>query len=75
MTILGALRQFVRLPNVSLENDFAAIHAFDLMEKGMDDADAFHLATSIGCEAMISFDAAFRKIAKRDGALEVREPN
>ncbi|ATU95912.1 hypothetical protein BLM14_29760 (plasmid) [Phyllobacterium zundukense] len=73
--ILGALRHFARLPNVSLENDSAAIQAFDLMEKGMDDADAFHLAASIGCKAMISFDVAFRKIAKREGALEVRVPN
>ncbi|NTS33642.1 hypothetical protein HQ945_20490 [Phyllobacterium sp. BT25] len=34
----------------------------------------FHLASSANCEAMMSFDADFIKIAKREATLEVRRP-
>lgn len=40
----------------------------------MDFADAFHLASSANCEAMMSFDTDSIKIAKREATLEVWRP-
>jgi len=48
--------------------------ALTLAREGMDFADAFHLASSANCEAMMSFDTDSIKIAKREATLEVRRP-
>lgn len=54
--VLGALRAFVGLPNVTLENPTSMSKALDLAERGMDLADALHLAGAQSCDAFITFD-------------------
>jgi predicted nucleic acid-binding protein len=72
--IASALTAFAGLPNVTLENPAAAAKALDWLTKGMDFADALHLATARDCEAFVSFDKAFAKTANTLGDLNVRAP-
>jgi predicted nucleic acid-binding protein len=44
------------------------------MEKGIDFADALHLLKAEDCEAFLSFDRSFAKIANTLSELEVRAP-
>jgi predicted nucleic acid-binding protein len=70
-----ALRAFAGLPRVALEDDALAARALDWMMKGMDLADALHLLQSEGCEAFVTFDTRFKKMANRLGsAVNVRIP-
>ncbi len=73
--VVDSLESFLGLPNVFAENAEVAAQALKLARKGMDFADAFHFASSIECEEMISFDADFIKISKREGGLKVRLPH
>lgn len=61
-----ALAAFAGLPRVTLEDEGAVAKALDWMEKGMDFADALHLAKADDCEAFVSFD---RHLAKAANAL------
>ena len=58
---LGAL---FGLPNVVLSNAQATATVLKLYERGVDFADAFHLALSEGCSELKTFDNAFAKKAK-----------
>ena len=71
--IVAALRSFIGLPCVSLQDAALATRALDWCEQGMDFADALHLAASGHCEAFVTFDKDCAKAAGKAG-LSVREP-
>ena len=72
--IIRELRRFVGLPRISLEEPELASTALDWGERGLDFADALHLAKAAGCEAFLSFDQRLRRRAKGSDAVEVRPP-
>ncbi len=72
--IYKALRAFAGLPRVTLESPSQVAQALDHAEKGMDFADALHLAGSEACDAMVTFDKTFIKMARKEGTEKVREP-
>jgi len=72
--IVDALRAFVGLPRVTLEDPVLAFQALNWMGRGMDFADALHLAKADGCEAFVSFDRRLATVARRVGVATVRAP-
>jgi predicted nucleic acid-binding protein len=72
--ICKGLRAFAGHPRVSIENPALVSRALDLAEQGLDFADALHLASMADCEAMITFDRNFIKLARKAGTEMVREP-
>lgn len=68
------VRDFAGLPTVTLEDAASVAQALDWMDGGMDFADALHLVKAKNCEALMSFDRRFAKVAKRLGTLPVRLP-
>jgi predicted nucleic-acid-binding protein len=72
--IYKALRAFAGLPSVTLESASQVAQAVDLAEKGLDFADALHLAGMAECEAMVTFDKRFIKMARKAGAGNICEP-
>ena len=71
---VAAVRCLAGLPNVVLEDAPAAAAALDLMDDGMDFADALHATRARDCTAMASFDQRFAALAGRLGPLPVRMP-
>ncbi len=72
--VLGALRAFAGLPNVTLQEPERMAAALKWAEGGMDFADALHLAAAVDCEAFVTFD---RRMAQASDSLDtpaVREP-
>jgi predicted nucleic acid-binding protein len=72
--IFDALRAFLALPRVFAEDEKTAHAALDWALRGMDFADALHLASSTECEAFASFDRGLARTAAKVGALTVRAP-
>jgi predicted nucleic acid-binding protein len=72
--IVAALTAFAGLPRVTLEAPALAAKALDWMAKGMDFADALHLAKAEGCEAFVSFDQHFATVANAISEMKVRAP-
>jgi len=72
--VRDALRAFAGLPKVSVEDLAAVVQAFDLVEKGVDFADALHLAGAEFCEVFATFDQELIRRAKRAGLERVRAP-
>jgi predicted nucleic-acid-binding protein len=54
--VVEALRAFAGMPRVRLEDPALAATALDWMARGMDFADALHLAGTELCDGFISFD-------------------
>lgn len=54
--VARALRIFVGLPTVTVEDGAMVSAALDLAEKGMDFADALHLTRTGHCEGVVAFD-------------------
>jgi predicted nucleic-acid-binding protein len=71
---IAALKAFIGLDNVTVEDEALVARAFDWAEQGMDFADALHLARASNCEAFISFDGDLAEAARKTKALTVREP-
>jgi predicted nucleic acid-binding protein len=69
-----ALRAFAGLPRVTLEDARRVARALDWMDRGMDFADALHLAKADGCEAFASFDQRFVRSANRFSDVKARAP-
>jgi len=69
--ILRSLRAVLGLENVSVEDPTATTAALRLLERGLDFADALHIASSAHAERFVTFDAKLVKRAKRASALEV----
>ena len=60
--------------DVTLEDAALAATALDWTLKGMDSADALHLARAQGCDGFASFDRLLAKAAKEVSGIEVRTP-
>lgn len=71
--VTRALRAFAGLPTVTVEDDAIVAAALDLVDTGMDFADALHLGKSTNCEGFVTFDRRFVKTAKAAGYNGVRE--
>lgn len=72
--VAAALRAFAGLPQVTLEDPPAIAKALDWLERGMDFADALHLAKAEGCDAFITFDRRLVAAASRLRSVAVRAP-
>ena len=72
--IVKALAGFAGLPRVTLEDAALAATALDWTLKGMDFADALHLAKAQGCDGFVSFDRRLAKAAKEFSGIEVQMP-
>ena len=70
----SALRAFAGLPTVTLQDAPATAQALDWMARGLDFADALHLAVAADCEAFATFDARLAKAANPLGAIPARAP-
>jgi predicted nucleic-acid-binding protein len=64
--IISAFRSLFGLPNVEVEDPIAIADALEWYKKGMDYADAIHLAKSRGAERFVTFD---KKLIKQTGRL------
>jgi predicted nucleic-acid-binding protein len=62
------------LPTIMVEDPTRLAQAIDWMRRGMDFADALHLAKADGCTAFLSFDHKLAKLAAANGAVPVEEP-
>lgn len=69
-----ALARFAGLSRVTLEDAAATAKALSWMRRGVDFGDGLHLAKAEGCEAFISFDRSFAKLANALGGIKVRAP-
>jgi len=63
--VRNALAAFLGLDNVSASEPEVAQVALQLSEKGVELADAFHLASAIGAGTFATFDADLRRKATR----------
>jgi predicted nucleic-acid-binding protein len=72
--IVAALRGFAGLTRVVVENASAAACALDWAERGLDFADALHLAAARPHEGLVSFDRALASAARKVGAPTVSRP-
>ena len=72
--VVAALTAFAGLPSVTLEDAASAAKALNWTQRGMDFADALHLAKAQGCEAFISFDQQFAILANALSEVKVRAP-
>jgi predicted nucleic-acid-binding protein len=72
--VAGAFEAVAGLPRLTLENPEASAKALEWMRRGMDFADALHLAASSGCDGFLSFDTDLARQAKTIGAAAVRKP-
>lgn len=70
---VAALRAFVGLPTVSVEDTDAVAAALDLAAMGVDFADALHMARSSHCDGFVSFDRRLVRAARAAGHMGVRE--
>ena len=69
--ILRSLRAVLGLENVAVEDPKAIAAALRLFERGLDFADALHIASSAYAERFVTFDAKLVKRARRASTLEV----
>jgi len=65
--VIDALKAFCGAPDVKVGEAAAVKRAFQLAERGLDFADALHLAQAQGCEAFVTFD---KRLAKKAGELD-----
>jgi predicted nucleic acid-binding protein len=69
-----ALRAFAGLEHVTMEDAGVAAQALDWMERGLDFADALHLAKTSGFDAFVTFDRQFVRLANRLDGVKVQTP-
>jgi predicted nucleic-acid-binding protein len=69
--ILRTLQRLLGLENVTVEDPSAAADALQMLEKGLDFADALHLASSAQAERFATFDAKLAARAKGVTTLAV----
>lgn len=73
--VIDALQAFADIPTVKLEQSGRVLRALGWASRGMEFADALHLASADECESFASFDRKFRKRAVRlNAAPPVVEP-
>ena len=67
--VTQVMEHLLGLPNINVEDAGRVARAMNLLEQGMDFADALHLAGSEHCEALYTFDdRRFARRARRIGA-------
>ena len=71
--VTAALRRFACLPGVAVENPLTVAEALYRAERGMAFADALHLGAAARCEAMLTFDRHFIRMAM-GATVRVEEP-
>lgn len=64
--VLRAIESLCGLPGITLEDPVLIAQALEWAGRGMDFADALHLARADGCSAFVSFD---RKLARAAQSL------
>lgn len=67
--ILSGLTRIFGLENVATDNQVAIVKALEAYAKGMDFADAMHLAQSATAEGFATFDKSLVRTAKRIGGF------
>jgi predicted nucleic-acid-binding protein len=72
--LLEMLRAFLGLPRVIAQDLRVAVTALEWAERGMDFADALHLAGCPSCDAFATFDRNLSNTARKVGATPVRAP-
>jgi predicted nucleic-acid-binding protein len=72
--VVAALVAFAGLPRVTLEDPASTAKALSWTRRGMDFADALHLAKARGCDAFVSFDQRFAAVASAISDVKVRPP-
>jgi predicted nucleic acid-binding protein len=72
--VLRALRGFAGLARVTVESPAQLAAALDWAERGLDFADALHLAAAQPHGGFVSFDKALLRLARKLDTLPVREP-
>lgn len=72
--VVAALRGFAGLAHVVVENAATAACALDWAERGLDFADALHLAAARSQEGFVSFDRALAKAARKIGVSAISAP-
>lgn len=72
--ISSALRHFFGLNNVHLHHEDIIATALDWYDRGLDFADALHLAGSNQCETFATFDQNFIKVSKDLSPCTVKAP-
>jgi predicted nucleic-acid-binding protein len=70
----AAVDHLLALPNFKPDHLAELRQALTWYSKGMDFADAVHLALSAQAKQLLTFDKAFIKIAKREGLSEAGVP-
>lgn len=71
---VAALAAVGGLPRVTLEDPALAAKAIDWTRRGMEFADALHLANAAGCDAFVSFDRRLATAAETLSDVVVRSP-
>ena len=72
--VIAALAAFAGLPRVTLQDAELTAKTLDWAQRGMDFADALHLAQAQECEAFVSFDQRFAAVATALSEVKVRAP-
>ena len=72
--IAESFRALAGLPTITVEEPVKLALALDWMSRGMDFADALHLAKAEGCTTFLSFDRILAKLAKTNASTPVEEP-
>ena len=70
-SITRAFLALLGLPTVTFEDAPAAHLAIRMLERGIDFADALHLASSAAAERFVTFDARLVKRARNDSPVPV----
>ncbi|WP_288429941.1 type II toxin-antitoxin system VapC family toxin [uncultured Agrobacterium sp.] len=63
----NAIRAFLGLPTVTIEDADLVATSLDLAEDGMDFGDALHLVRTMQCDGFVTFDRKFVKAAQTAG--------
>lgn len=72
--VADALRRFAGLPTVTLESPERIARALDMVDRGVDFADALHVTRADHCEGFVTFDRKLVQSADALGATPVRTP-
>ncbi len=68
-----AIRAFLGLPTVTIEDADLVATSLDLAEDGMDFGDALHLVRTMQCDGFVTFDRKFIKAAQTAGYDSISE--
>lgn len=69
----NAIRAFLGLPTVTIEDADLVATSLDLAEDGMDFGDALHLVRTMQCDGFVTFDRKFIKAAQTAGYDSISE--